>query len=116
MFRLIFMILVIFALFGFAYTNQVETASLHLFWGVETEPVAVYLIVIASFLIGAMFAVLMTFPGWIRLKLERRRQSKRIEQLETELDHVRSEALKSPAPPFPPPATGLEEGQEDSLI
>ncbi len=102
MIRLIFTILVIFALLGFAYTNQTQTASLYLFWGVHTEAVAVYLIVIGSFLLGAVFAALMTFPGWVKLKLERRRQSKRIAQLETDIDRIRTETLKTPAPPFPP--------------
>ena len=101
MIRLIFTILVIFALLGFAYTNQTQTASLYLFWGVHTEAVAVYLIVIASFLLGAVFATLMTFPGWVKLKLERRKQSKRISQLEMDLDRIRAETLKSPATPFP---------------
>lgn len=111
MIRLIFTIIVIFALFGFAYTNQTETASLFLFWGVNTEPIAVYLIVIASFLFGAVFAALMTFPGWIKLKLERRRQAKRIEQLEADLDRIRTETLRTPAPPFP--SAAADETQDD---
>ena len=103
MIRLIFTILIIFALLGFAYTNQSQTASLYFFWGVHTEAVAVYLIVIGSFLLGAVFAALMTFPGWLKLKLERRRQSKRIAQLEADLDRIRTETLKTTAPPFPSP-------------
>ena len=100
MIRLIFTILVIFALLGVAYTNQSQTASLSLFWGIHTEPVAVYLIVIGSFLAGAIFAARMTFPGWLKLKLERRKQSKRIAQLETDLDRIRTETLKATGPPY----------------
>jgi uncharacterized integral membrane protein len=111
MIRLIFTILVIFALLGFAYTNQAQNASLYLFWGVHTEPIAVYLIVIGSFLLGAVFAALMTFPGWLKLKLDRRRQSKRIAQLETDLDRIRTEALKAPGPPFHP--SSREELQDE---
>lgn len=113
MIRLILTILVTFALLGFAYTNQSETASLHLFWGMNTEPVAVYLIVVASFLLGAVFAALMTFPGWLKSTFERRKQSKRIAQLETDLDRIRTETLKTPAPPFPP--SPREEYPDDLL-
>jgi uncharacterized integral membrane protein len=111
MIRLIFMILVIFALFGFAYTNQNQTASLYLFWGVHSEPIPIYLIVIASFLLGTTFAALMVFPGWIKLKLERRRLAKRIEQLEVDLDHLRSEALKLSTPA--PYSSETDEMQDD---
>jgi uncharacterized integral membrane protein len=107
MIRLIFTILVIFALLGVAYTNQSQTASLSLFWGIHTEPVAVYLIVIGSFLVGAIFAALMTFPGWLKLKLERRKQLKRIAQLEGDLDRIRTETLKTTGPRYSPTSEEL---------
>ncbi|MFQ5781140.1 MAG: lipopolysaccharide assembly protein LapA domain-containing protein [Nitrospiria bacterium] len=111
MIRLIFMILVIFALFGFAYTNQDQTISLSIFWQTQIGPVPVYVVVIASFLFGAVFAMLMTFPGWIKSMIDQRRQSKRIEQLEIDLDRVRSEVLRASPPPIPP--ASIEEIQDD---
>ncbi len=110
MVRLILMILVICALFGFAYSNQSQTISLSLFWQMDTGPLPVYVVVIASFLFGTIFALMMSFPGWIRSLIAQRRQSKRIEQLEIDLDRVRSEALRAVRSPVPP--TEIEEIHE----
>jgi 50S ribosomal subunit-associated GTPase HflX len=40
----------------------------------------------------------MTFPGWVKLRLERRRLERRIAQLEEDLDRIRSETLKRTEP------------------
>lgn len=112
MVRLILMILVICALFGFAYSNQDQTIGLSLFWQVETGPLPVYVVVIASFLFGTIFALMMSFPGWLRSMINQRRQSKRIEQLEIDLDLVRSEALKTGPSPAPP--ASIEEIHDDA--
>ncbi|MBI3803188.1 MAG: LapA family protein [Nitrospirae bacterium] len=113
MFRLIFLILIVFLLFTFSYMNQEERISLHFIWGTPTPPVAVYLIVAGTFLIGTVFAVLMVFPGWLKLKLERRKLAKRIEQLESDLDHLRSEALRVTAPSHPSFSTDLDDTHDD---
>ncbi len=86
--------------FGALYLNQEQQVSLHFFWGMETDPLPVYLIVLGSFLIGLFFSGLLFLPGWIRSMLDRRKKSKRIEQLEIDLDKMRSETLKEM--PFPP--------------
>ncbi|HIE64282.1 MAG: LapA family protein [Nitrospira sp.] len=112
MVRLILMILVICGLFGFAYSNQDQTISLSIFWQMDTGPLPVYVIVIASFLFGTIFALMMSFPGWLRSMIEQRRQGKRIEQLEIDLDRIRSEALRSVPPPLPP--TSIEEIHDDA--
>jgi uncharacterized integral membrane protein len=96
------MILVICALFGFSYSNQDQTISLSLFWRMDTGPIPVYVVVITSFLFGTVFALMISFPGWIRSLIEQRRQNKRIEQLEIDLDRVRSDALRAVPPPVPP--------------
>jgi uncharacterized integral membrane protein len=112
--RLILIIVVVFFLFTFSYMNQEERVSLHFIWGSPTPPVAVYLIVAGSFLVGIVFAVLMTFPGWLRMKLEKRKLNKRIEVLEADLDHLRAEALKT-APRHPTYSTDLEDSQDDPM-
>ncbi|MFQ5580472.1 MAG: LapA family protein [Nitrospiria bacterium] len=112
MVRLILTILVICALFGFSYSNQDQTISLSIFWRMNTGPLPVYVVVVASFLFGTIFALMISFPGWIRSMIDQRRQSKRIEQLEIDLDRVRSEALRAVPPPVPP--TSIEEIRDES--
>lgn len=114
MLRLILFIIVVFFLFTFSYMNQEEQISLHFIWGGPFPPVPAYLIVIGSFLIGILFAVLMTFPGWLKMKLEKRKLNKRIEVLETDLDHLRAEALKT-APKHPTYSTDVDDGQDDTM-
>ncbi len=115
MIRLILLIVVVFFLFTFSYMNQEERVSLHFIGGGPTPPVAVYLIVIGSFFVGILFAALMTFPGWLKMKLQRRKLAKRIEALEADLDHLRSEALKVSTPRYPSLSTDLEDSQDDAM-
>jgi len=88
--------------FGALYMNQEQEVSLHFFWGMETSPLPIYLIVLSSFLVGLFVSVLIFVPGWIRSMLDRRKKSKRIEQLEINIDKMRSETLKETTPVFPP--------------
>jgi|GEM_PF-1751427 len=113
MLRLILLIVVVFFLFTFSYMNQEDRVSLHFILGGPTPPLAVYLIVIGSFFIGILFAALMTFPGWLKMKLERRKLSKRIEMLESDLDHLRSEALKVSTPRYPSVTTEIDDSHDD---
>ncbi len=115
MIRLILLIVAVFFLFTFSYMNQEQQVSLHFIGGGPTPPMAVYLIVIGSFFVGILYAALMTFPGWLKMKLERRKLTKRIELLEADLDHLRSEALKVSGPRHPSYSTDLEDSQDDAL-
>lgn len=111
MVRLIFLGLVVFFLFTFSYLNQDVKVSLSYLGGVQWGPISASFVVVGSFLVGIILAVVMTFPGWVKLRLQRRKLERRIAQLEEDLDRIRSEALKgtSPAPPRLPAAA------EDSL-
>lgn len=115
MLRLILFIVVVFFLFTFSYMNQEERVSIHFIWGGPFPPVPVYLIVAGSFLVGIVFAALMTFPGWLKMKLEKRKLNKRIEVLEADLDHLRSEALRVSGPKHPTYSTDLEDSQDDAM-
>ncbi|NKE73306.1 lipopolysaccharide assembly protein LapA domain-containing protein [Candidatus Manganitrophus noduliformans] len=114
MLRLILFIIVVFFLFTFSYMNQEEQISLHFIGGGPFPPVPAYLIVIGSFLIGILFAVLMTFPGWLKMKLEKRKLNKRIEVLEADLDHLRAEALRTSGPKRPAYSTD-DDSQDDTM-
>ncbi len=97
--------------FGALYLNQEQRVSLHFFWGMETSPLPIHLIVLGSFLIGLLFSALLFVPGWVRSMLDRRKKSKRIEELEIEIDKIRSEALKEATPVFTP--TDIEKSPGD---
>lgn len=88
--------------FGVLYLNQEQQASLHFFLGMETSSLPIYLIALGSFFIGLLLSVLFFVPGWMRSMLDRRKKSKRIEELEIDIDKMRSEALKETKPVLTP--------------
>ena len=113
MLRILFILLIASLFFGSLYLNQEQLVSLHFLWGMETEPLPFYLIVLGGFLIGFLFSFLLFVPGWIRSMLDRRKKSKRIEELEIDIDKIRSEALKDAVPTLP--ATTGESSQGNFL-
>jgi len=104
MIRFFLTLFVMGALFAVAFLNQDQAISLHFFGGMETTPLPVFLISTSTFVIGFLLATLYFFPGWIRSILAGRKQSKRIEQLEIDLDRIRSAAAKEESPPFSKPS------------
>jgi len=105
MIRFSFMLIVVGLLAGVGYLNQEQVVSLHFFGGMQTHPVPLYWIGLATFLLGLLLGALWVGPGWLRSALARRKQAKRIEQLEIDLDRIRSAALKggagAPSKPMP---------------
>ena len=101
MMRFIFILSVTALFFGALYTNQEQMVSLHFVWGMQTNALPLYLIVLGSFLLGLLLPALLFVPAWIRALLDRRRKSRRIEQLEIDLDKVRSEAMKKDVSVYP---------------
>ena len=108
MIRFIFILLVFTLLAGVGYLNRDQMITLHFFGGMETHPFPLYLVGIATFLVGLLIGGLLVGPGWVRSILARRKQAKRIEQLEIDLDRIRSAALKQ-STPVPRPAQEREE-------
>ncbi len=100
MIRFFLTLLVVGSLYVVGYLNQDLTVSLQFFGGMETVPFRLYFIAIGIFLLGFLLSTFYFFPGWIRSILAGRKQSKRIEQLEIDLDRIRSAAAKEEAPPF----------------
>ncbi len=101
MLRILFILSIGSLFFGSLYLNQEQLVSLHFLWGMETKALPLYLIVSGGFLIGFLFSFLLFVPGWIRSMLDRRKKAKRIEELEIDIDKIRSEAIKDSAPTLP---------------
>ncbi len=93
MIRLLF-ILVVLAFFGAAgYANQEQMVSLHFFDWVQISPIKLYQITAMIFLLGFLIAALLFCPSWMKALLAKRKLKKRVEQLEIDLDRIRSAAL-----------------------
>ncbi len=100
MVRFLFILLMITLFSGALYSNQDQMIALHFFWGMQTNALPFYLIVLGTFLIGFFLAALLFVPSWVRSMLDRRRKSRRIEQLEIDIDKMRSKTIKDAEPVF----------------
>jgi len=97
-------LLLIFALFllTLGLKNSDLLVSLNYFFGVTTRPVPVAWLIGGAFAVGLVLGWLFVLPGWIRLKLELRRQRRTQDRMEEELSLYRktaaTEDLKIPTP------------------
>ncbi len=88
MIRLIFLLVVIILYFTFVLYNMEEKIALKYILGLSTQPLPVYLLILGSIMIGMFLAGVLVFPGWIRMRMEMRRQRRTIEQMEQELGRL----------------------------
>jgi uncharacterized integral membrane protein len=93
MIRLILFIIVVLLLFTLSLTNAQDLVTIRYFWGWESQPIRIDLLILGSFLAGTLLAMIFLLPGWIGMKLAARRNRRTIEQLEAERDRLRSQQL-----------------------
>jgi len=92
MIRLILLLIVIILYFTFVLYNMEENIALKYALGLSTQPLPVYLVVLGSIMVGMFLAGVLVFPGWIRMRVEMRRQRRTIEQMEQELNRLAATA------------------------
>lgn len=110
----LFLLTAVFAfLLAISYTNQGQMVSLYLLGGKGLNPVPLYMILFVAFFLGNVFAAIAIVPGWTKSFLDRRKKAKRIKQLETDLDRIRSAALKGDSAPFPVPGSKTRAMHDD---
>jgi len=88
MIRLLIILLVIILYFTFVIYNMEDRIILKYMLGLTTQPLPVYLVILGSLVIGMFLAGVLTLPGWVRLRIEMRRQRKTIEQMDHELNRL----------------------------
>ena len=88
MIRLIFLLIVIILYFTFVLYNMEENIVLKYALGLSSQPLPVYLVILGSIMVGMLLAGILVIPGWIRMRVEMRRQRRTIEQMEQELSRL----------------------------
>ncbi len=71
------------------------------FFGFESGPIKVYVLVLGAFLVGLLLALLWTLAESLGLRSKLKRQEREIERLESELAAHRNLALEEPVPAPP---------------
>lgn len=100
MIRLIVLTVLILLVVTFGIQNADQLISLHYYFGLSTPPLPAYQLVLAAFILGGLFVVILLFPEWVRLRLELRRHRKALKKADHAMSKVR------PAEPY------AEEGPE----
>jgi uncharacterized membrane protein YciS (DUF1049 family) len=100
MMRLVFLLVVIILYFILVVYNMEDKIVLKYALGLSTEPLPVYLLILASLVFGMILTGVMTLPGWIRLRMEMRRQRRKIEQMEQEINRLASTTLNPTQPTY----------------
>ncbi len=87
----LFFILVVFV---FTIKNLDKTIRIQSFFGYESPPLPVYLLVIGAFFFGMLMAVVLLLPEWVKNRMQLRRHEKTLQRLELEFDKNRSSSKK----------------------
>ena len=109
MIRLLLLLLVIILYLTFVIYNLEDRVVLNYVLGLSTQPLPVYLLILGSLILGMILAGVLTLPGWIRMRMEMRRQRRTIDQMEQELNRLASMAPNRPNSDKATPADELEE-------
>jgi uncharacterized integral membrane protein len=110
MIRTILFMTALFFVFFFLVNNRDLVIAIQIYPGGSAKPIPLYLLILGTFLTGFILSVFMIFPGWLRLKLESRRQKKEIESLVEEVGHLRT--APSITPSTPPSASSETDSSE----
>jgi uncharacterized membrane protein YciS (DUF1049 family) len=105
MIRLILLILILLAALGFGVKNAEQAVTLKYYFGLSTQPIPVYQVVLWTFVVSVSLVGILLFPEWIKMRLQLRRQRKTLERLEEEL------TLLKPSPPSE--ASGPQPAEEE---
>jgi len=89
--RLITLFLMLLFLSLFAYANHEENFALAFFWGIRFQPIPLSTLLMGVFFAGILTAASLMLPGWLQALLAQRRQKKRVESLEREIDRLRAD-------------------------
>lgn len=88
MIRLVILLMVIILYLTFVVYNMEDKVALKYVMGLSTDPLPVYLLLLAALMLGMVLATMFTIPAWIRMKMELRRQRRTIEEMEEDLNRL----------------------------
>jgi uncharacterized integral membrane protein len=118
---IVLLVLLFLAMAGFVVTNLDKRVDLTI-WATTYSDLALYIIVLATLLVGIAVAGVVAVAEGVSTRLENRRLSREIRKLETEINYLRTqppgasrqEPDELPSSKSLPPAEGVRRGGEDS--
>jgi uncharacterized integral membrane protein len=109
MIRLILVCILLLLSLSFFLQNQEEEVTLRYFFGLQSASTPIYKPILSAFATGLLVASVLLFPSWLRGRIELRRKTKALQEVEADLERLRREMGRAPAPPGIRHAEGLHD-------
>src|SRR5919106_1889416 len=98
MIRLILVCILLLLSLSFFLQNQEEEVTLRYFFGLQSASTPIYKPILSAFATGLLVASVLLFPSWLRGRIELRRKTKALQEVEADLERLRREMGRAPAP------------------
>jgi uncharacterized integral membrane protein len=98
MIRLTLVFILLLLSLSFFLQNQEEEVTLRYFFGLQSASTPIYKPILSAFGIGLLVASILLFPSWIRGRIELRRKTKALQEVEADLERLRLEMRKPSSP------------------
>ncbi|MBD0306412.1 MAG: LapA family protein [Nitrospiraceae bacterium] len=109
MIRLILVCILLLLSLSFFLQNQEEEVTLSYFFGLQSASTPIYKPILSAFALGILVAGILLFPGWIRGRIELRRKTKALQEVEADLERLRREQQQTSSLPESRPSQGVSQ-------
>lgn len=97
MIRLVLVAILLLLSLSFFLQNQEQEVTLRYFFGLQSASTPIYKPILSAFAVGLLAAVILLFPAWIRLRIELRRKTKVLQEMEADLERFRKLVERTPS-------------------
>ena len=95
MIRLILVGVLLLLILTFFLQNQEQSVTLRYFFGLREASTLMYIPILSAFAIGLLVATILLFPAWARGRIELRRKTQALQEVEADLDRLRQSLDKA---------------------
>lgn len=95
MIRLILVGILLLLSLTFFLQNQEQEVTLRYFFGLSSATTFIYKPILSAFAIGLLVASILLFPPWIRGRIELRRKTRALQEVEADLERLRQSMGKA---------------------
>lgn len=105
MIRLILVGILLLLSLAFFLQNQEQEVTLRYFFGLLEASTPIYKPILTAFAIGLLVSGILLFPPWVRGRIELRRKTKALQELEVDLERARQSLEKLTGHPAASPSS-----------
>ncbi len=95
MIRLILVGTLLLLILTFFLYNRDQEITLRYFFGLREATTLIYIPVLSAFAIGLIVATILLFPAWVRTRIDLKRKTKALQEVEADLERLRRSTDKA---------------------